>query len=131
MLAHSGPPWAEQLAPHILPSRVFGRTGFTAREGAVTSSASDFAPKRDESMATMEIRRQQDSRRVLQRTVLAAEASVGLLRRYAETALIKWDLACRVDDGRVVVSELATNAVRARSGAGDRPLTFRISLLPD
>jgi anti-sigma regulatory factor (Ser/Thr protein kinase) len=77
-------------------------------------------------MATMEVRRQ-DNEWVLQRTVLAAEASVGLLRGYAESALIKWDLGSQVDDVRLVVSELATNAVRARSGAAR--IIFRISLL--
>ena len=80
-------------------------------------------------MATMAVRRQDDEW-VLQRTVLAAEASVGLLRGYAESALIKWNLETRVDDVRVVVSELATNAVRARSGQ-QRRITFRIRLLPE
>src|SRR6266568_9359858 len=124
MLAHSGPPWAKRLAPYILPCGVFGRTGFTAGERAVTSSGSGSAPKRDESMTTMGLLGQ-DSRdqRIFERTVLAAEASVGLLRGYAETALMKWDLVPRTDDVRVVVSELATNAVRARSGQHDRRIT--------
>jgi anti-sigma regulatory factor (Ser/Thr protein kinase) len=79
----------------------------------------------------MEVRRQDNGgRRTFWRTVLAAEASVGLLRGYAESALTKWDLTARIDDVRVVVSELATNAVRARAGS-QRRITLRISLVPD
>lgn len=82
-------------------------------------------------MATMATERQDgNDQQVLQRSVLVAEASVGLLRGYAESALIKWDLACRIDDVQLVVSELGTNAVRARSGSQGGRMTFRISLPP-
>src|SRR5690349_10151949 len=63
-----------------------------------------------------------------ERTVLAARASVRLLRDYAETALLKWGLESRTDDVTVVVSELATNAVRAgRAGQ----MTLRLSRSPE
>lgn len=81
-------------------------------------------------MTTMEVRRQDSGdQHEFQRTVLASEASVGLLRGYAETALIKWGLPARIDDVRLVVSEMATNAVRARSGP-PQWITFKISLHP-
>src|SRR5690349_12595660 len=63
-----------------------------------------------------------------ERTVLAARASVRLLRDYAETALLKWELAPRIDDVTLVVSELATNAVRAQPGHKAGQMTLRLSV---
>jgi len=82
-------------------------------------------------MATMSVRQYNGDQGVFERTVLAARASVRLLRDYAETALIKWGLEARIDDVTLVVSELATNAVRARPAAQTGQITFRISLPPD
>lgn len=79
-------------------------------------------------MASTEVRRQDSDHWVFRRSVLASELSVGLLRGYAETVLTKWGLATQVEDAKVVVSELATNAVKARSGP-KRRITLRISLL--
>lgn len=50
------------------------------------------------------------------RSVLATAASVGLLRDVTETFLRKYGLDHVIDDSRVIVSELATNAVNAVPG---------------
>ncbi|MGK5556473.1 ATP-binding protein [Actinomadura kijaniata] len=51
---------------------------------------------------------------VLERAVLATPSSVGLLRDLAEAHLNKWGLAPVVDDATLVISELLTNAVKAK-----------------
>ncbi len=55
---------------------------------------------------------------------------MGLLRGYADSALIKWGMESRSDDVQLVVSELGTNAVGARPGLQSGRMTFRISLPP-
>ncbi len=66
---------------------------------------------------------------MFQRSLLAVPSSVGLLRDYAETILIKWGLDQRIDDTKIVISELVTNA-QAEAVARGRQITFRIALLP-
>ena len=51
-----------------------------------------------------------------QRKVLATPASVGVLRDLTEALLRKWGLDDRIDDAALIVSELATNAVRTVRG---------------
>jgi anti-sigma regulatory factor (Ser/Thr protein kinase) len=86
--------------------------------------------QRVESMAIMTVRRHDPDPYAFQRTLLAVPASVGLLRDYAETVLIKWGLDHRIDDTKVVVSELVTNAA-AEEVARGREITFRIAFLRD
>jgi len=74
--------------------------------------------------------RQEDSEQcVFQRTLLAVPSAVGLLRNYVETVLIRWGLDHRIEDAKVVISELVTNAA-AEDVALGQEITFRIALLP-
>jgi len=59
--------------------------------------------------------------------VLAGPSSVGLLRDYTTSVLIKWELDRRIDDTTLVVSELATNAAAPDVALG-QPITLRLSL---
>ncbi len=81
-------------------------------------------------MTIMTARRQDPDPYAFQRTLLAVPSAVGLLRDYAETILIKWGLDHRIDDTKVVVSELVTNA-QAEDVARGRQITFRIAFLAD
>jgi len=81
-------------------------------------------------MATMTAPRQDQDPYAFQRTLLAVPSTVGLLRDYAETILIKWGLDHRIDDTKLIVSELVTNAA-AQDVARGQQITFRIGLLPD
>ncbi|MFH8411447.1 ATP-binding protein [Streptomyces sp. NPDC018019] len=60
----------------------------------------------------------------------AEPASVGRARNFAVDALAAWGLIARVDDVRLCVSELATNAVR-HGNALDRCFTLSVSAEED
>jgi len=93
-----------------------------------TAQRNTHPVRRDKSTATMSVHQYEGDQGAHERTVLAARSSVRLLRDYAERTLIKWGLEARIDDVTLVVSELATNAVRARPDAQTGQITFRISL---
>jgi anti-sigma regulatory factor (Ser/Thr protein kinase) len=64
-------------------------------------------------MVLMTVRRPVAGRHHFQRNVLASPSAVGLLRDLVTIHLNKWGLDTLDDDARLIVSEIATNAVNA------------------
>lgn len=62
------------------------------------------------------------------RSVLATPASVGVLRDLAEVFLRKWGYEHKTDEVLLVVSELATNSVKAVRGT---VIALDVHVLPD
>lgn len=79
-------------------------------------------------MTTMTMRPETGDRHLVEWTLLALPSSVGLLRDYASAVLTKWGLEAMLDDVKLIVSELATNAASPKVAYG-RDITFRLALL--
>lgn len=80
-------------------------------------------------MTPMTLAKRTDHENTASWTLIAAPASVGVLRDYTEETLRKWGLDFLIDDATLVVSELVTNTCSPHVARGQE-ITVRITYLP-